>query len=272
MPSARTVEVDVAFTPCEALNWHRKVCVLVDELRASSTIVTLLDCGCAAVIPMAGLDEARQEARDHGYVLAGEEGGLRPAGYDYGNSPAELAGAELAGRTVVLRSQNGTRVAGQLAPVPALPIGCLLNATTCSAAALARSAGTGAAAGIVCAGLADAFALDDALAAGALVDRLCKAADDGRVELTDAALAARSLWKGYRNPADGLRTSASGRLLKHIGLGRDIDVCARVEASWAVPVLVAGFPSRFTLAAALDGPQEGARNGTTTAYRGSRHP
>jgi 2-phosphosulfolactate phosphatase len=272
MLSARTVDVDVALTPYEALSWHGKVCIVVDELRASSTIVTLLDRGCAAVIPMAGLDEARQEARDHGYVLAGEEGGLRPAGYDYGNSPAELAGAELAGRTVVLRTQNGTRVAGQLAAAPALLIGCLLNATACSAAALARSAGTGAAVGIVCAGRADVFALDDAFAAGALVDRLCKAAGDSRVELTDAALAARSLWQGYRNPADGLRISASGRLLKRIGLAQDIDVCARVDVSAAVPVLVAGLPSRFTLAAALDGPQEGAGNGATTAYRGSRHP
>jgi 2-phosphosulfolactate phosphatase len=272
MPSAPTVEVDVAFTPCEAVSWHAKVCIVIDELRASSTIVTLLDRGCAAVIPMAGVDEARQEARNHGYVLAGEDGGLRPAGYDYGNSPTELAGAELAGRIVVLRTQNGARVAGQLAGAPALLIGCLLNATACSAAALARSAGTGAAVGIVCAGLADAFALDDALAAGALVDRLCMAADNGRVGLTDAALAARSLWKGYRNPADGLRISASGRVLKRIGQGQDIDVCARVDASWAVPVLVAGLPSRFTLAAALDGPQEGAGNGTTTADRGSRHP
>jgi 2-phosphosulfolactate phosphatase len=246
------VTVDVAFTPHEALRWRGRVCVVVDQLRASSTIVTLLDGGCVAVIPVAGLAEGRAEARAHGYVLAGEQGGLRPPGYDYGNSPAELARAPLGMATVMLRTRNGTRVARQMSSAEVLLIGCLLNVTACSELALARSEAMGAAIGIVCAGRYGSFALDDALAAGALVDRLCTLADEECVQLTDAAMAARHVWDQYPDPLTALRVSSSGRLLNSLGLDEDIEICARVDASQAVPILQAGPPLQFVLAAGWD--------------------
>jgi hypothetical protein len=68
--------MDVAFTPHEALRWREGVCVVVDELPASSTIVALLDRGSAGILPVTGLVEGRRDNRERGHILAGEQNGL----------------------------------------------------------------------------------------------------------------------------------------------------------------------------------------------------
>lgn len=236
--------MDVALTPREAVRWQDRVCVVIDELRASYAIVTLLDQGAVSVIPVAGLADGRQCARGHGYLLAGSRGGLRPADYDYSGSPVELSKAQVRGRTVVLRTRNGTRVIRGLASAPSLLIGCLPNLTACARQALSRARNGRIPIGIVCSGASRSFALDDALAAGALTDRLCRLDRHG-IRLTDAGMAARRLWTGTRDPLGALRESASGRLLARLGLDEDVGACAEVDTSDTVPVLVPGEPPRL---------------------------
>jgi phosphosulfolactate phosphohydrolase-like enzyme len=77
-----------------------KVCMVVDVIRASSAIVTLLEGGVSRVIPTRSLDLARQLAGEHGWVLAGESNGIAPPDFDYSNSPVQLAKAGLAGKVV----------------------------------------------------------------------------------------------------------------------------------------------------------------------------
>lgn len=82
------MKIDVALVPDEAQRWRERVCIVVDVLRASSSIVTLFDRGCRTVIPVGSVAEARRLARQHGYMLVGERNGLAPPGFDFGNSPA----------------------------------------------------------------------------------------------------------------------------------------------------------------------------------------
>lgn len=242
------MELDVALVPGQSRTWLRTVCVVVDELRASSTIVTLLDMGCPSLMLTASLADARRLAHVHDSLLAGERHGLTPRGFDFNNSPSELRGADVRGRSIVLSTSNGTRVLASLQAQPAVLVGCLLNARACATSAVALAESLDARLGVVCAGQGGRFALDDAIAAGAIVARALEALAARRipVRLSDAARAALKLRAGYRHPVTALRQSASGRLVRELGAGADVEVCARAESSTTVPILWPGTPLRIT--------------------------
>jgi 2-phosphosulfolactate phosphatase len=263
-----TMRIDVALVPSEAKRWTNTVCVVLDELRASSTIVTALEGGATAVVPASSLADARRLAREigPGTVLAGAHRVVRAPGFDYGNSPAEVAAADVAGRTVVLSTRNGTAVLRALSAGTPVLIGCLLNASAVARAALSLARATGADVGIICAGRRGAFAVDDAIAAGCILERLFAAAGvddrdlptaDGRVApraprepadamvLTDASLAALRLWRSAPDLAAAFRASFSGHLLASVDLLEDIPASIRVDASAIVPTLIHGTPPRI---------------------------
>lgn len=258
------MRIDVALVPGEARRWHRHVCILLDELRASSTVVTLLDGGARAVVPAAGLAEARRLAKAHGQgaVLAGERRVVRPPGFDFGNSPAEVAAADVRGRTAFLSTRNGTSVIRSLPADTTVFVGCLLNAAAVARAAYEAARAAGAPLGIVCAGRIGAFALDDAIAAGCILERVLAeaGADDRRLEtvdghlgsehdglgsgaelvLTDAARAALALWRATPDVAAAFRASWSGHLLARHALEADLEASLPVDASGVRPIVIRG--------------------------------
>ncbi|MBM3985953.1 MAG: 2-phosphosulfolactate phosphatase, partial [Planctomycetes bacterium] len=63
--------------------------VVIDVLRATSTIVSALDAGAECVVPEGTVEQAATRARAEGALLGGEREGLAPPGYDLGNSPRE---------------------------------------------------------------------------------------------------------------------------------------------------------------------------------------
>ncbi len=263
------MRIDVALVPAEARRWGHTVCIVLDELRASSTIVALLERGADTVIPAASLAEARRLARAIGptAVLAGEHNVVRAPGFDVGNSPAEVGRADLGGRIAVLSTRNGTGVLRALPADATVLVGCLLNAAAVARVALARARAEGAALGIVCAGRRGTFAIDDAIAAGAILERVLAAAGvddrdlptaDGRFDadarhaddgdalvLTDAARAALQLWRSTPDLEAAFRASWSGHLLASHDLLEDIPASLAVDASEIVPVVVAGPPRRI---------------------------
>jgi len=146
------MRIDVALVPAEAKRWGAAVHVVLDELRASSTIVGLLDRGATAVIPAASLAEARRIARGLGSVavLVGEHHVVRAPGFDFGNSPAEIAQADLAGRTAVLSTRNGTAVLAR-SPADATILSAACSTRRPSPARLPLDRRRAADVGIVCA-------------------------------------------------------------------------------------------------------------------------
>jgi len=241
------MEIDVALVPSQARAWRRTVCVVVDELRASSTITALLDMGCAELLLTASVPAARRLAREHGSLLSGERHGRTPAGFDFNNSPAELLRADVRGRSVVLCTSNGTRVLDRLRGMPATLIGCLLNARACAESAIGLAESLGADVGIVCAGQLGRFALDDAYAAGVIVDRLVDVAGERglAVRVRDAARAARRLRSTYPDALAAFEDSETGRVVVDIGAAEDLELCARVDSSRTVPILRDGPPLRI---------------------------
>jgi 2-phosphosulfolactate phosphatase len=236
------LDIDVALVPAVARTWSDTVCIVIDELRASSTITTILDGGCSRLYVTAGLAAARRLARMHDGLLAGERGGSAPRGFDYDNSPAELARADLRDRVVVLSTSNGTKVLGWVKHAPATLVGCLLNARACARVAVELAASMNARVGVVCAGTLGEFALDDAVAAGVMVERILEAADrQGAVgNLSEAAVATVQLRSSYDNLVGPLQGSVAGRLLARLGAYEDVPFCARVDVSTTVPILCPG--------------------------------
>lgn len=238
--------VRVAWLPA-ALTAPAAVCVVLDVLRASSTLVTLLARGAAPVYVAASVEAARALAatRRPRPLLCGEVGGIPPPDFDAGNSPSQFAARPLAGQAVVLATSNGTRALARWAAAPCVLVGCLLNATAAARHAWRQACALGGDLALVCAGDdgGATFALEDALAAGYLVDRLLVAEGVARERLDDAALAAWRLWSAYAaaDPATAahraLAEAAHGRELAALGFAADLAYCARLDALPLVPVL-----------------------------------
>lgn len=232
------VRIDVALLPALVAQTD-SVFTVVDVLRASSTIITLLERGAPAVVAASGVEEARGlRERLPDYLLCGERDSLPPPDFDYGNSPAEFAALEPKGRPAILATSNGTRVLNRLASAPAVLVGALLNREAAARAMLALGAELGRDATVVCAATGDgrSIALEDALGAGAIAEAALRL--DGSLRPTDAALVARDAFLHRRDELPRALASAHhGAELAVAGFSADIGYCARLDVSSIVPAL-----------------------------------
>jgi 2-phosphosulfolactate phosphatase len=217
------VRVHVAFTPAEHV--PGTVAVVIDVLRATSTMTQALASGYRRVLCCAEIDEAHALAETEGPAkLAGERRLEHIPGFDFGNSPREVAG-EPAADTLVLTTTNGTRLlVAAAARYEQVYVGSLLNLDAVAAAA--RESGEEIA--ILCAGVLGELTLDDAYAAG----RLAQAIGG---ENTDSASAAIRLAGTFPSALEGLGASRSGWNLRRHGLEADIEWCARESVLDVVP-------------------------------------
>jgi 2-phosphosulfolactate phosphatase len=233
------VQLDVAFLPRDVTEPESAVCIVIDALRATSTIATALARAARDVVVAGTVDEARRlKAAMPEALLCGEVGGLPPEGFDHGNSPVELEGLDLDGRRLILATSNGTRALSGLRSARAVFTGSLLNLSACARQAAGAAAGDGSLT-IVCSGteLGTTFSLEDAVVAGAFVERVAGVSDGGAV-LSDAATAALRLWRSYGGrPRAAFDDALHGGTLVRIGMAADLDRCAEIDRYAVVPRL-----------------------------------
>lgn len=260
------VRIQVAFLPQLAAREpaERGICIVIDILRATTTLTTLLEYGAVGVLVAPNADAARQEKRrDPGALLLGEIGGLRPDDFDLGNSPRELNPTNAGGRRAICHTSNGTAAIRAVTGAPAVLLGCLRNATAVAEQAFVLAQAADLPVTIVCAGGSGGrvFALDDTLVAGQLTALIVAAAERaGRVPvLDDAAGAAVTLFRAevgeQLSPDTGaweaaLRRTTAGQHLASIGLADDIPFCAQFDTTLLVPLAQASA-ELVTLTAAL---------------------
>ncbi len=212
--------------------------IVIDVLRASTTITTALASGAEKLIPCLTVEEARQLARDRpGALLGGERGGERLPGFDFGNSPAEYHSETVSGKTVVFTTTNGTRAMTRCMGSGRILVGAIVNRE-----ALCRQVSGDERIDIICAGTNGAFSLDDALGAGAIVDRLTMDSTDWRLD--DGAEICRSLWcreAGSSGDPEqilgALKRSIGGKNLLGLGMESDLGLAAQLDSFDCVPVL-----------------------------------
>ncbi len=233
------MEIDVALVPQSARPADPAVFVVVDEIRASTTLTTLLDIGCGPIYVEGALAAARRLGRETGSVLVGERHLRRPPGFDFANSPTLLTNAGVAGRGVVLSTTNGTAVLKMVHGSGQVIVGCLRNARACAAAAVRLAAARETGIRIVCAGRQRRFNLEDAVAAGVIVMRVAEEANARGIEtsFTDAACASVKLAGSYPDTLSALLDSEGGKTLQAIDEAEDIPFCAEVDVTETVPVL-----------------------------------
>jgi 2-phosphosulfolactate phosphatase len=215
--------VHVAFTPAEATAVPTGI--VVDVLRASSTIVQALESGYRRVLCCAEVEEARalrEEIEDA--VLAGERQAVRVEGFEFGNSPQDFL--EPKAETLILTTTNGTRaIVEAAADCDVVLVGSLLNLDAVAAAARERGEDVE----VVCAGVDGRFALDDAYCAGRIAELLGG-------ERTDGAEAAVRITRSFPTAEDAFRASVNPNLRS---IEEDIVWCARENAASVVPRFVA---------------------------------
>ncbi len=242
--------LEVLLAPAEyallpARDLSQTVCVVLDILRATTTMMTALANGAARILPVADIDEALDLRRRHPDVLlAGERNGLRiRAGqsggvdFDLGNSPREFGPEQVRGRTIVMTTTNGTRALKACAAAAQVLIGSL--------------AGLRALAGwleskqpqnliIVCSGTADQVSYEDTLAAGALCELIGPVYSAGA--MADSVHIALQIYRAAQGDLlSAMRFARNGRrLLEHPDLQGDVPVCLRRDTLDLVAGLVGG--------------------------------
>jgi len=222
----------------EAQEWiteQRKLCVkqfnvsvVIDVLRATSTVITALSNGARSVIPVSNIEEALELKHRHPeYIIAGERGGQRIEGFQLGNSPTEYAEAVVRDKTIVLTTSNGTNAiihASNLAE--RVLIASFLNLTTVVHELAGYDSSTNIA--IVCAGNNGEISYEDTQVAGAIISKLTK---NRAHYLSDSSKIAMKLWHALKKPNF---SGEHAKKLSQLGFDKDLEFCQKVDY---IPIL-----------------------------------
>ncbi len=220
--------IDVAFTRPEIR--PAEVAIVIDVLRATSTVTQALASGYERVLCADTIDRARG-LRGEGRVIAGERHCLMPEGFDQGNSPREAAVRR--GDELVLATTNGApAIVAAAAVAEEVLLGCLLNLGAVLAGLHERVDPERAKIQLVCSGTDGATALEDAYVAGLISAEL-------RGPRSDSALLCEAVARAYASPVEALGASADARVLRANDLAADIDYCATISALDCLPTTVA---------------------------------
>lgn len=207
------------------------IVVVIDILRATSSMVYGIDNGATAIIPVAQVEDCLAYA-EHGYLLAAERNGEVVAGYNFGNSPFSYSAEHVAGKTVVLTTTNGTKALHMArATAQQVVIGSFLNLQALCDWLKEQSQDVL----LLCAGWKDSANLEDTLFAGAVVKTLHSefvAFDDSSVIAEDLYGLAQHDLGAYMN-----KSSHSHRLAA-LNIGEDVKFCLQLNICQAIPVLV----------------------------------
>lgn len=225
-------KIEVCLTPAliDLYAIEHSIVVVIDILRATSSIVYGIDNGAQAIIPVAQVEECLGYA-DKGYLLAAERNGEVVEGYDFGNSPFSYTAEKVAGKTIVLTTTNGTK-ALHLARKRAsqVVIGSFLNLEALCNWLKTQDKDVL----LLCAGWKDQFNLEDTIFAGAVVNQLRK----GFTHYDDASVAAEDL---YMLAKDDLRAyihkSSHSHRMVALNIEEDVKFCLQTNICQAIPVL-----------------------------------
>lgn len=257
--------VSVAMNPRGVRSFERSVCIVLDVLRASSTMLAMFQAGARelrlAETPEAALAVA--EGRRNAFWICGERRGHKAEGFDFGNSPVEVAEVDLSGRDVVFVTSNGTAALRAVAGAPLVLVGSPRNEVAVVRHAIREASARKCNVLILCAGDQGGYgvSLEDACFAGMLVERFVRLSPrlvapdeaDGHPDvlaLDDSAIVAHRLFRSYLGPnSNGHATSETlmtmfaearnGRRLPLDGFGADLEYCAEIDVTTAVPHLEA---------------------------------
>lgn len=229
-------EISVHLLPnlFEPANLRGGIAVVIDVLRASTTMIHALANGAERIIPCETIEAAQTALAEFGNdcLLGGERGGEIIDGFDLGNSPTAYAQETVAGRTVVFTTTNGTRALLRSDEASRILVGAFANLD--AVVSLLKSSDEPA--HLVCAGTDGIVSTEDTLFAGAVCDQLATAE---QLDLNDSAIIAWNHWrenfKSDEMVFQAILAGRGGQNVTRLGLGNDIRVAATRNGFDLVP-------------------------------------
>lgn len=207
------------------------IVVVVDILRATSSIITAFHNGVERLIPVRTIEEARSY-KNKGYLIAAERDGRVLDFADFGNSPDNFIPDMIKGKTIVYSTTNGTQAIQKAGRKHQVIIGGFLNISALTDYLLRKNRNVL----ILCAAWRNKFSLEDSVFAGALTDRLLQTGHFDTI--CDSAIAARDLWLLARNDLVRYIDKAANRnRLKKLGLDDIIEYCHTQDVTDTIPML-----------------------------------
>jgi len=234
------MKIDVYYTPLglTAGDLTGRAVVVIDVLRATSTIVSALAAGAKAIVPAASSEEVvrlTSNLEKNGIVLAGERRLVKIEGFNLGNSPREMTKETVGGKTVFLATTNGTPALVAAQGGDPVLVAAALNFSAVAERARNLFTERGDLV-IICAGRDKQFALEDAYTAGRLIKAVKKGVPPKKLTLNDAAQVSLDLAAQQGGWQDALGASDAARMLGDAGLGDDVKYCANPDRLSIVPV------------------------------------
>jgi 2-phosphosulfolactate phosphatase len=228
----RTVEV--VFSPKlyeHKLTKENFITVVVDILRATTSICAALDHGVKEIIPVSGVEEARNH-KINGHVVACERDGAVLDFADIGNSASEFMRPELKGKSIVFSTTNGTKIINMSRDADKVVVGSFVNLTALARWLKQQDENVV----IFCAAWKNLFNLEDTVFAGALSELLLK--DKKYHTACDSVKGGIDLWQHAKNDLAGYLSKSSHRnRLKHLVSDEDFKYTTEVDSSEVIPVL-----------------------------------
>jgi 2-phosphosulfolactate phosphatase len=218
---------------------HEKVVVMIDVLRASSTIVTALGNGAKGVIPAADMETATKIAQNldpSNYLLSGEKNGIKIESFNLGNSPLEHSAEAVKGKTIILNTTNGTKAIKRASKAKKILVGSFLNL----AATVNYLEQTGDEAVLVCAGWRGHLSFEDLLCAGNIIYEIT--AGQLPVNAPDGAKIAFGLFEKFGDDLEkAIKSSDYAERLREIVSEDDLSFCCRVNETRVLPAVNEGI-------------------------------
>lgn len=234
IPKIKVKTIDVCLSPdlMHLYSVEGKSVVVVDILRATSSMVTAFAHGVESIYPVAKLDDCRA-MKSQGYLIAGERDGEKVADFDFGNSPFEYMGEDLKGKQIAFTTTNGTQAIAKSLGAKEIIIGAFLNLSSVAEHLIKSNNDVL----IVCAGWKGKVNLEDTVFAGALVEKL----KDKFSLACDAPLAAQHLYNCAKADLEKfLNESSHVKRLNNLNIHDDMKFCLTIDKFTVVPVLTDG--------------------------------
>ena len=226
-------KVDLEFTAREANKAvkRRDLVIVIDVLRSCSTIINLLAKGAKSTIPTATLREARDLRKEHpDYVLFGERKGLKPEGFDFGNSPTGFSAQDVHRRNIILTTTSGTLAMTRCRSAEWVLLGSFLNTELVAREARRIALNRRINISFVLSGDKGEFSLEDFICAGAIAEKF-----QGET-LSDKVQAAVLGFRQARgNLCENVMKSQHARHLVSMGFVKDIEFSCRLDSISIVP-------------------------------------
>lgn len=231
-----TIDIYLSLAAIDPTTLNDRLAVVIDVLRASTSMITALAHGATSLIPVAEVGAARNKAAQYNageVLLGGERNELPLPGFDLSNSPADYALGAVRGKRIIFTSSNGAQLFQLTQQAKQVIVAGFVNVSAICDYILGEQLDVT----LLCAGKQRRIGLEDVICGGMIIDRVAQS-EAAKFDLTEAAVAARILYQHYAGRIlNMLYERPHGQRLIEIGQENDLRLCGAIDAYGIIPIL-----------------------------------